>query len=182
MTKTGTAYNYTFCNTSQAGNYIVDGYGDLGGTVTIWNYNFQVTTTGSDSSTGKSMTYILIFTLALVIFAVLLFVGLSAPGSNKTDEMTGFVIAVSNVKYLKYTCLGIAWIVGVFVAYFAWMLSFSYLDMPFVSDVLHFWFITCAYSTLPLFIVFVYVVIANLVRDSKISEALQRGFQVGGKE
>jgi len=178
MTKSGLVYNYTFCNTSQTGNYIVDGYGDLGGSDTVWNYNFQVTTTGSDSSTGKSMTYIFLFTFCLIIFAILLFIGISAPYKNKTDEMTGYVLAVSNVKYLKLTCLGLAWIFWVFISYFSWMISFAFLDMTFLSNILHFIFYAMAALTLPLFILFVYLVIANLVRDSKISETLQRGFQV----
>ena len=179
MDKVGTYYNYTFCNTSQAGDYIVDGYGDLGATTpTVWNYYFTVTATGADSSTGQSMTYIFLFVFCLIIFAVLLFIGLSAPGGNKTDEMTGYILAVSNVKYVKITCLGFSWIFGVFLAYLSWMLSFAYLDFSFLTDVFHWIFYAMAALTLPFFILFVYFVVANAIRDSKISEALSRGFQV----
>jgi hypothetical protein len=182
MTKSGLDYNYTFCNTSQVGNYIVDGHGDLLGTDTVWNYNFQVTATGSDFSTGKSMTYILIFIFSFIIFIALLFFGIAVPHKNKTDEMTGYVIAVSNLKYVKLICLGFAYIFAVFIVYLSWMLSFAYLDLGFLSSILHFIFIAMAWITLPFFILFCYFTIANLIRDSQISEALSRGFQVGGRE
>lgn len=50
MTKLGTNYNYTFCNTSQLGHYIVNGYGDDAGILTVWAYDFKITTTGNDSN------------------------------------------------------------------------------------------------------------------------------------
>ena len=49
MTKDGTEYNYTFCNTSALGTYIVNGKGDTDGRDT-WNYKFNVTTTGGESN------------------------------------------------------------------------------------------------------------------------------------
>jgi len=65
MTKDGTEYNYTFCNTSALGTYLVNGKGDTDGSDT-WNYMFDVTTTG-----GTSNTIIPIF---LLVAASILFV------------------------------------------------------------------------------------------------------------
>jgi len=48
MTKDRTNYNYTFCNTTVIGEYIVDGNGDLDGEITVWTYNFFVTHTGDE--------------------------------------------------------------------------------------------------------------------------------------
>jgi len=50
MIKIGTNFVYTFCNTSMLGNYIVNGYGDVEGLVTVWAYNFEVTTTGNSNN------------------------------------------------------------------------------------------------------------------------------------
>ena len=52
MTKTGSVYNFTLSsgNVSFLGTYIVNGIGDLDGTNTVWNYDFEVTTTGKQSN------------------------------------------------------------------------------------------------------------------------------------
>lgn len=67
MTKTGTEYNYTFCSTSFLGTYIVSGFGDLDGVVSVWSYDFDVTPNGE---TGNLGLYIM---LTIVIIGTLLF-------------------------------------------------------------------------------------------------------------
>lgn len=47
MTKHGTYFNYTYCNTSVIGQYIVNGVGDINGQMSPFNYWFEVTTTGN---------------------------------------------------------------------------------------------------------------------------------------
>ena len=49
MIKTGTNFAYTFCNTSMLGKYIVNGFGDVEGYVTVWAYDFNITTTGNNA-------------------------------------------------------------------------------------------------------------------------------------
>jgi hypothetical protein len=92
--------------------------------------------------------------------------------------MTGYVIATSNLKYLKLVFLGLAFIMSTFLSYFIWMIGYSYLDMDFFSNIMRFIFNIHIALMLPLFILFVYLTISNLVRDSKISEMLTRGFKV----
>jgi hypothetical protein len=64
MTRAGTTYNKTFCNTGQQGNYIVSGVGDLGGTDTIWTYDFQVTPSGFSNLLG------LFILVSAIIYAI----------------------------------------------------------------------------------------------------------------
>lgn len=182
MEKLGTLYNYTFCSTSQLGEYIVNGFGDENGVITVWSYNLFITSTGSDLTTSKAITYLFIFTFSIFLFLGLIYLGIGLPSDNKRDKMSGYILAVSNLKYLKFLCIGLAYAFAIFIAYFSWMISYAYLDMPFLSSILQFVFYALAILTLPLFILGVYLTIANLVRDSKISEALSRGFQVNGTE
>jgi hypothetical protein len=58
------------------------------------------------------------------------------------------------------------------------MLSYSYLDMDFLSNILRMVFTSMAVLTLPGFIIFTYILIANLIKDTKVSELLERGFTV----
>lgn len=69
MTKDDTYYNYTFCNTSTLGSYIVNGFGDLDGEKTIWVYDFEVTPTGLGSNIGFYII-VLILSLGIIIFGV----------------------------------------------------------------------------------------------------------------
>jgi hypothetical protein len=50
MTADGTYFNYTFCNTTLIGDYIVNGVGDKDGATTPFNYWFEVTTTGNNNN------------------------------------------------------------------------------------------------------------------------------------
>jgi hypothetical protein len=79
---------------------------------------------------------------------------------------------------IKILSLVFAYLVAMFMAYFSWMISFAYLDMDFLSTIFQFLFYAEAILLLPLFIVGTYVFIANWVRDSKVHEALLRGFKI----
>ncbi len=52
MTRLDTFYNYTFCNTTVLGRYVVNGHGDLEGTKTTWNYDFNITPSGDSDTLG----------------------------------------------------------------------------------------------------------------------------------
>jgi len=52
MTRDGTFYNYTLCNTTLLGEYHVNGFGDLDGTQTKFNYYLNVTPSGDKGVLG----------------------------------------------------------------------------------------------------------------------------------
>lgn len=68
-TKQGTMYNYSFCNTSILGEYIVNGVGDVNGVDTVFAYDFEVTYSGrrtEDTSVGLGvMIFLIIISVAL---------------------------------------------------------------------------------------------------------------------
>lgn len=76
MEKDGTRYNFTLNNTQTGtlGEYIVDGFGDLGGTDEIWDYNFFITPTGECLDIEQSiivfglMLFLLFLTSAFLFF------------------------------------------------------------------------------------------------------------------
>lgn len=73
MTKIGTNYNYTLCNTTSLGEYIVNGIGDLDGLSTIWSYNFLIN--GSGQNVSQSQVILILIGLTVVfIFALFFFV------------------------------------------------------------------------------------------------------------
>ena len=52
MANSGIEYNYTYCKTSQIGEYNVYGYGDLDGVNSVWSYNFNITPSGYETTLG----------------------------------------------------------------------------------------------------------------------------------
>ncbi len=73
MTKTGTIYNFTLSSAriTEVGIYIVNGFGDLNGIDTVWNYNFEVTPSGviQESILNNSVLLILVF-LSLIFLVI----------------------------------------------------------------------------------------------------------------
>ena len=61
-------YNYTFCNTTTLGQYIVNGYGDVDGIDTNWVYDFWVTPNGTITSSSQGLLSIgVLFSIVLLM-------------------------------------------------------------------------------------------------------------------
>ena len=99
---------------------------------------YIITPTGTQLSTSQSVTYILIFIVSLIIFAGLLLAGIYIPKDNRRDQFTGYIIAVENTKYIKYLCIMFAYLVALFIAFFSYSMCFSYLDFPYMANILYF--------------------------------------------
>jgi len=171
MSVLGTGYaNYSFSNSSLNGDY---NYFSPCGSGT-----FQVTPNGDTLTTGKAMLYSFIWIVSFLMLLGLLIYGLATDGNNKRDEFTGYILDVSNAKYLKIFSLALCYVISIFLSYFTWMICYSYLSMDFMSSIFQVLFYGLAIATLPLFVIFCYLLIANKIRDSKIIEELSRGLRV----
>ena len=71
MTRDDTYYNYTFCDASILGHYIVNGYGDLDGEKTIWSYDFEVTADGIERSVFPIQFSIILFAFVMIFFGLI---------------------------------------------------------------------------------------------------------------
>ena len=69
MVKNGNSYSYNFCNTTELGRYIVNGFGDPSGSIETWAYDFEVTTTGKSNNNAVPIS---LAVLAFVIFFIAL--------------------------------------------------------------------------------------------------------------
>jgi hypothetical protein len=141
---------------------------------------FIVTPIGVPLTPEKSTIYVVIWIVSLLLFAGLLTAGIKLPSKNNSNEMTGYVIAVSNMKYLKMLCLAFAYLSALFIVYYTWMLSYAYLDMAFMTSIFQTLFYAMAIAIVVLFPVMMFIIIANLVRDAKIRDLLSRGLDVKG--
>lgn len=74
MEKIDVNYNYTFCSTTQYGEYVVVGFSDVDGTKTSWAYNLFVTPTGvvENSIFNNAVVIILLF-LGIILLGMAVF-------------------------------------------------------------------------------------------------------------
>ena len=172
----GGVWTLEFCDTSDRGRYDVIGSGDLLGTDTGFDVlYFEVSATGTELTQAKAISYIVILIISILIFFGLLFIGIKLPSKNKSDELTGYIIAVSNLKYVKTFILGLSYLSLLWISYFTWMITHAFLDFTFLSSMFKIIFYALAISTFPLFILYVYFTIANFIKDKDISDLLLRG-------
>ena len=89
MDKDDTYYNFTYCNTTNLGQYIVSGIGDLDGVRTSWTYDFEVTGTGFEFTESRSSYYLGL--LALLVFFLIgnIYLITRVPSGNDTDRIKG---------------------------------------------------------------------------------------------
>lgn len=166
-----------FTEIGQYSAYIYCDYNgtDLGGG--FLQYPFYVNPLGEELTVAKTIQYSVIFLFSILLFFGFLILGIYLPSENNRDKVTGYILYVSNIKYLKYLLLGLAYICTVWISYLAWMISYSFLDMTFLTTILKFFFYLLAICTLPMFILYVYLTISNLIRDSNVRELLERGIK-----
>jgi hypothetical protein len=74
MTKVGTFYNYSFCNTTVIGTYRVSGTGDMNapGVYETFNYLFDINATGDNSNFSF---FLIIAIISLTVFLIALYSG-----------------------------------------------------------------------------------------------------------
>lgn len=178
MERHSSSYNYTFCNNNFIGTNTYDVFGDPDGELQTISASYEVTATGELLNGPKSALYTIIFIIALILFGLFITLGLSLPSKNNIDEMTGYILQVSNLKYVKIISWFLAYISFSVIMYFGYVISNIYLDIDFVSNILRWVFYATVAIMFPGFLIFVYVLIANAVRDAKLSEALEQGLRM----
>jgi len=101
MQKVGTMYNYTLCNTSILGNYIVNGVGDIDGIITTWNYDFIITPSGSMQTTAQGISSIAIIVLVLALTCIFGYLGWRLMNNDLTIPIGIFFIVLA-LLFLVY--------------------------------------------------------------------------------
>lgn len=176
--QSSTLFTAPFCNTTINGDYIYDTYSDPDGIVTPSPVSFTVNPLGKVLTNSQAILYFLVFIISFFLFIGAFTFAIFAPSKYKKDQMTGYIIAVENLKYLKYLSFALSYLLLMLMFYFGWAISYGYLDMSFLGDLFNFGFYVLVAALVPLFIVCIFVIIANLVRDAQIVKMINRGLNV----
>lgn len=70
MDQDNTEYNYTFCNTSELGKYIINGFCTNGTANVVWVYDLKVNITGDDINLFNIVIVIAFMILTLILFLI----------------------------------------------------------------------------------------------------------------
>lgn len=182
MTQDSNSYNYILTNnyTGILGEY--NWWYICGNSVEIatGKLTFSITATGKELTSSKSITYILIFIISFIVLIVLLIVGIALPVKNNTDELKGYIVSISLLKYFKIFCLGLAYLMALFISYMAYIMAYSFLDMDFITNIFRTIYTILLILVLPLFIFLMYFTIVKWIDDSKIADMLSRGLHING--
>jgi len=92
MTKSGTYYNYSFCETDQIGIYLVTGVGDLDGEDVVWNYVFTITPSGNTFDSSQSIIYLGSLIVMLILSVGLFF--LAVKSESSLAKITFYTLSV----------------------------------------------------------------------------------------
>lgn len=173
MIKSGITYNYTFCDTSRDGEYIVEGHGDLDGTDDSWNYKFEITQTGFTLETSESILYIIILIITLILFLGFLFLAIKLPYSNKTND-DGSITRITRAKYLKLLSIWFAY------GFFMWFLqtlngiSSSFIKLTYLSNFITNIFTYSQGFSLAVTFLILIIMFIEVWKDIIISKAIKR--------
>lgn len=95
MTKNGIEYTYQFCNTSDLGQYIVNGHGDIDGVDTVWAYDFYITPSGFSFSESQGISSFALLISIILISGLFMFVSYKFLDTNKTFPIGLFFLVIS---------------------------------------------------------------------------------------
>lgn len=159
MTKSGTYYYYSYCNTSLNGIYIVTGVGDPDAEVEVWNYDFKITPNGEEITEGKAIFYIgllitLIFFLILSIYSFVRFDNLLC----------------------RVGMLGLSYLLLIAITFIGWNMASDFLtSSPFLIAMLRIFFWVLIVGLFPLLIGGFAYYLLMLFKIKEIERLLQKG-------
>ena len=161
MTKTGTVYNFTLTsgNATAIGTYIVNGFGDLDGIDTVWNYIFDITQTGLTLETSDSILLVVILIATFVLFLGFLYPAITLPYSNKTNQ-DGSITRIAKAKYLKLLSI---WFAYGFLMWFLQTLNLISTSFVKLTDLTNFitniftysWGLSVGFTLFIIFLIFI---------------------------
>jgi amino acid transporter len=105
MTKNGTFYYYDFCNTTELGEYKVNGHFDIDGTDQVFNYVFSINASGN----GSNLNSIAIIVSVIAVMALFGYFGMK--------------LLDSSVSYFGYILLGVSAMLGITALYYGSLLA-----------------------------------------------------------
>ena len=151
------------------------GDGIYGGTTISY---FEVTGTGYELTPARATTYIIIFFILMFLFVVVMLGINKLPSGNDTDE-SGKLMSINNLKYFRSVLLLLEYLLVVGIFYLSSNLAFSYLGEQLFAKILFMFFQVLAWLILPIIIVWVVWIFAQIIDDKRMRRLIEHGIYEG---
>jgi len=175
MSKNNTLYNYTFCSTGALGKYIVNGYGDRGGTLDTWEYNLLVTRSGEVMSTPTSILYVIILIVSSFLFVLCLNGAISTPWKKPTRDDSGRILDISYLKYLKVILWFFSYMLLIWITNIMILITNNFLVFDVAFTFFRIIFFILLGGFFPVAVGTLFVIVMNFITDKKIKKMINRG-------
>ena len=160
MTKAGTYYYYSFCDTDLNGIYLVTGFGDPDASIETWTYDFEITPNGQVASIGSAIFYIGLL-IVLVIFLV------------------GCVTLFMENDHLlaKVGFLGLGYLLLIAITFIAWNMAVDFMtSAPFLIEMFRILFFVLIIGAFPLLLGAFAYYFFMLFKIKEIERLMGKGF------
>lgn len=179
MVQDGVFFTYDYCDTDLIGQYIVDGEGDVGGTSTVFSYDFEVTYDGNILNTQRAILYIGLIVILVFLFLLLMFnIGKLPSGEVVTDE--GLLVDINNLKYLRPIFWALGWGLLLGIVFITSNISIAYLPTAMFGDFFFMLYRVMFLATLPMAIIWFIFLFARMFKDKEIKRMIDRGVDIRG--
>lgn len=177
MTKSNGDYNYSYCNTTSLGEYIVTACGNDDGYYTCDSYPFTVTPSGTLFDSSQAIIYLVVLIMISFIFLLSAYGTYKLPWKNKRN-LEGQVVGVNDLKYLK-VILGFAtYFLLIWIIYLLWGLTGNFLMLNTASSLFRALFYILITILFPGMVFFLFVIVVSFITDRKIKKAVMRGLPI----
>ena len=174
MTKSKTKYNASFSDTQLLGNYIVTTCGDVDAVLTCVDYDFDVTVTGKDFTTGQGILYIVFAVTSILLFVLVLYGALKIPFKNTKNEESE-IININDLKYVKILCWVLSYLILMSIFGLLRGTSASYISEIGVHRLFNWLYFFMLAFVYPLIVSSLIFALIFFIQDKKWKKDLERG-------
>jgi hypothetical protein len=141
---------------------------------------FEVTPTGEELTTGKSILNLGFLALLILLFiADAIFFG-SMETENKRNE-EGIIVDINNLKYLKGVLFAFGYALLIAIFFIASNLALGYLSAQLFGKVLFVIYRILFLLALPVVVLWLIWLFVSIFQDRETKNLIERGVQFGGK-
>ena len=138
-------------------------------------FNFEVTPTGTKPTTAKSLFYVISIIVSIMFLFICLFLAWSIDGENKFEM--GGILEVNFNKYIKIGLAFLSYLFLILTTFFAWQISYKFLDFDFVSSLFKTIFTALWYLLIPFFLGFMTILLIKAIADIELHNMKIRGLK-----
>ena len=178
MSKAGTYYSYSFCDTDLNGIYLVTGFGDPDASTETWTYDFEITYTGDKITNEQTWIYItaLIF---LVFFAIgILFFRSRLPEDDRRSN-SGEIIQIDFLKHIRPILMIMVWAIGLAILFIIGNMGYAFLPNAMVGKLFMALFSICGWLSVVAIPVYFIFIVKRFFEDREFQRYIERGVDIG---